>query len=116
MRTIIAIIAIGLLLAGCSFSADDKQSEVNTSSLRAELEKEGWVYLETLGSPGPWIAETRLASPTARTVTAYWVENGSREQKIYTQTESLYNVVSLQKANNDVFALVFRRSRPAKSN
>jgi hypothetical protein len=111
MKTLITIIVISFL-AGCSLSSKDKEKEMNLSSLKTELEKDGWFYLETLGAPGEWIAETRLGSPTARTVTAFWTSNGQREQKVYAQTDFLYTVISLQKSNNDVFALVFRRNRP----
>jgi hypothetical protein len=105
-----------LLLCGCSPTRSG--NEFDGPKLNAEMQKDGWLYVETLGSPGESVYETRFKSGresgVGDTVTAFWRTEGKLGQKEYVESEYLYAVVSFQKANGDMFSVVFRRARPSQ--
>lgn len=108
---LVAVTLFCMLLSACGDGAG-ASPEFNMEALNARMAETGWSYLETLGEPGKSEAETMLASKTSRTVTAFWVTSGVRDQKVYQQTDTLYAVVSHQKSNGDTFAIVFKQPKP----
>lgn len=115
MKDMIASLLV-LLLCGCSPARSGNQFD--GSKLSAEMQRDGWLYVETLGSPGESVAETRFKSGResgiGTSVTAFWRTEGKLDQKEYKDSEYLYAVVSFQKANGDMFSVVFRRARPSQ--
>lgn len=108
---ILAATLVVMLLNACDDGAS-ASPRFSVETLNAKMAESGWSYLETLGEPGESEAETVLASKTSRTVTAFWVTKGVREQKVYQQTDTLFTVVSHQKADGDTFAVVFKQPKP----
>ncbi len=107
---VLTVILSGVMFASCS-KAGQSEGAFDLPALVSKMEQGGWSYLETLGVPGKSEAETMLAAKTSRTVTAFWVTKGVREQKIYQQTDTLYAVIAHQKPEGDTFSVVFKRPK-----
>lgn len=106
-----AIVGIVLLLTLNACSGKKTTSAFDIEKLNAEMKAEGWSHHEILGTLGESIAETRLESETGRSITAFWVANGKRNEKVYQQTNFNFVVISVQKSDGDTFAVVFNKAR-----
>ncbi len=78
--------------------------------------RDGWQYVETVGKTADdarYLAH--VSSPSARAVTAFATAGGETTHRVYSQTGSLYLVVTLQRPSGETFALVFERAKPLSS-
>jgi hypothetical protein len=91
-------------LSACARNAVDKE--------RAEAEREGWTYFETLGEQKR-NAELFMwnASDTARSLRVGVVKEGKQLERTYPQDEWLYRSAIFIVDPQDSFALVFRKPK-----
>ena len=109
-----ALLGPGLVLA---FSmCEQKTATIGETSTNHESEvnpvlESGWKVIDRLGDPGPYLNCIRLFSGKASATTAYWTTSGKRDMKRYETTEGEIAVLSFQKADGDVFAVVLQKER-----
>jgi hypothetical protein len=97
-----------LLLSGCS----GHQQKFRIEDEKKRCEAQGWTYLETFGRPAQDTVMVFDGSfDTAREATAFARTDGMLTKRAYTQTNSIYLVVSMQRPNGDAFALVFTKPK-----
>ena len=79
---------------------------------KEKWEEEGWTFLETFGREcsNP-IVVVDTSSQTALEFTAFSRSDEKTESKIYSQSESLFLVVSMQCHSGDQFSLVFTKTK-----
>jgi hypothetical protein len=101
------VVLLGLL--GCS----SRQQTSGVEDQKKQWVAEGWSYLETFGRPAEdAVMVAYSSSATARKTTAFARTDGVATNHAYTQTQSLYLVVSIQRPGGDAFALVFTKPKP----
>lgn len=105
------LISLVCLAIATSCSNRTELGAYDLNALTTEMATDGWRYLETHGEEGKAAGEFRAQAATARTIAANWMTNGKREEKVYTQSNDLFLIVSIVKGNGDVFAIVYTKPK-----
>ena len=108
------LLGLGFVLA--SGMCEQRTTTVGNTSTSYESEvnpvlESGWKVIDRLGDPGPYLNCIKLFSGKASATTAYWTTSGKRDMKRYETTEGEIAILSFQKADGDVFAVVLQKER-----
>src|SRR5688572_20865930 len=105
MRSVVFLILGFVLLI--SFGCGSRQQTFGVEDEKKRWVAEGWTYHETLGRAAEdTIMVGNFSSESDREIKAFARTDGIQTNKVYTQTQSLYLVVSMLRSNGDAFALI----------
>ena len=102
VRNLILAITMILILAGCAPSASD---------IVEEWKDQGWKIEKIHGQQGPIQRHGKLMNEKAQAVEASWVENGTRQTKLYSQSNHKILVLRFFKKDGDQFAVVLKKRK-----